>query len=206
MFYVLQGQPLPVYGDEANVPDWLFVEDKYQGHRAGAQPRAARRDIITSRACERRNLDVIHSLSLLDATFVGTRTRFRFPRVRPRRGSASELITFVRDRPRPQQPVYAVDIPEKARRGLGFEPSNAAKMCRWQRRCSGTSSTRTGGAPSRRGGCGDWVRRQLRSPRRAGSTRGIATSLSTSVVVYRPDLPELLETFRRFDEQGNSLT
>lgn len=94
----LDEQPLPVYGNGANVRDWLFVED----HARALELVATRGTIgesynIGGRA-ERTNLSVVETIChILD-------------RKRPRRSGASyrELITFVSDRPGHDR-RYAID-------------------------------------------------------------------------------------------------
>jgi dTDP-glucose 4,6-dehydratase len=156
----LQGQPLPVYGDGANVRDWLFVEDHCRGIELVLDRGRLGETYNLGGACERRNLDVIHALcGLLDAAFrENPDLRRRFPQSPAASGRpTSELITFVRDRPGHDR-RYAMDI-HKARRELGFEPaetleSGLAKTVQWYFEHEDWWRAVT------KGSYGDWVRRQ----------------------------------------------
>jgi dTDP-glucose 4,6-dehydratase len=106
----LEGQPLPVYGQGANVRDWLFVED----HAAAlelvmTQGRIGESYNIGGRA-ERTNLQVVEAIcDLLD---------LRRPLADGRRHRA--LISFVEDRPGHDR-RYAID-PSRAEQQLGWRP------------------------------------------------------------------------------------
>jgi dTDP-glucose 4,6-dehydratase len=94
----LHEQPLPVYGEGANVRDWLYVED-----HARALALVVRKGVIGENyniggRSERTNLSVVETIcEILD-------------RKRPRRGGGShrEFITFVKDRPGHDR-RYAID-------------------------------------------------------------------------------------------------
>jgi dTDP-glucose 4,6-dehydratase len=119
----LAGQPLPVYGDGANVRDWLYVADHCEALRLVlARGRPGETYNIGGEA-ERANNDVVRALcAVLD-------------RERPRRGgSYAELIAHVPDRPGHDR-RYAMDI-SKIRRELGWRPresfdSGLEKTVRW---------------------------------------------------------------------------
>lgn len=104
----LDERPLPVYGQGANVRDWLFVED----HAAALQAVVTRGRVgesynIGGRA-ERSNLGVVRAIcACLD-------------REAPRRSGRpyADLITFVSDRPGHDM-RYAID-PTKAETELGW--------------------------------------------------------------------------------------
>jgi dTDP-glucose 4,6-dehydratase len=105
----LEGRPLPVYGDGAQVRDWLHVED-----HAEALVLALRRGVpgetyALGAASERRNLEVVRQVCrALDA-------------LRPDpAGSHERLVTFVADRPAHDR-RYAIDA-SRARRALGWQP------------------------------------------------------------------------------------
>ena len=120
---VLEGKPLPVYGDGGNVRDWLYVTDHC---------RAIDRVLLEGRVGETynvggrngwRNLDVVHLLcGLLDEAFAVDRSlTARFPGSPAAKGRRSaELITFVKDRPGHDR-RYAVDT-ARIERELGFTP------------------------------------------------------------------------------------
>ena len=102
----LEGKGLPVYGEGANVRDWLHVEDHARAlELVLTRGRVAESYNIGGRA-ERTNLAVVEAIcDLLD---------YRCPTGRPRR----ELISFVKDRPGHDR-RYAID-PSKAERELGW--------------------------------------------------------------------------------------
>jgi dTDP-glucose 4,6-dehydratase len=104
----LDEKPLPVYGEGANVRDWLFVEDHAAAlELALLKGRVGESYNIGGRA-ERTNLQVVQSIcDLLDDR-------------RPLNGgrSYSSLIKFVTDRPGHDR-RYAID-PSKAERELGW--------------------------------------------------------------------------------------
>ncbi len=105
----IEGKPLPVYGNGANVRDWLYVDD----HAAGLI-----RLILEGRPgekynfggdSERANVDVVTQIcDLLDEMC-------------PSRVERRSLITFVPDRPG-HDVRYAIDA-SKARHELGWRPT-----------------------------------------------------------------------------------
>jgi dTDP-glucose 4,6-dehydratase len=101
----LEGKKLPVYGQGANVRDWLHVEDHARAlERVIAAGEAGQTYLIGGRA-ERTNLQVVEAIcDLLDAR-LGTRGR-------------RDLIAFVADRPGHDR-RYAID-PGKAEAELGW--------------------------------------------------------------------------------------
>ncbi|WP_123193659.1 dTDP-glucose 4,6-dehydratase [Pannonibacter phragmitetus] len=92
----LHGKPLPVYGDGANIRDWLYVEDHAKAlHLIGGSGRLGEKYNVGGRN-ERKNIDVVQTIcAILDKLQ---------PADRPR----SELITFVSDRPGHDH-RYAID-------------------------------------------------------------------------------------------------
>ncbi|WP_419254482.1 dTDP-glucose 4,6-dehydratase [Caulobacter sp. ErkDOM-YI] len=107
----LNGEPLPVYGDGANVRDWLFVDDHARALQAVFETGAPGETYNVGGNAERKNIEVVKAIcSILD-------------RLRPRAdGSAySDQITFVTDRPGHDQ-RYAIDA-SKIRMDLGWTPS-----------------------------------------------------------------------------------
>lgn len=92
----LHGKPLPVYGNGANIRDWLYVEDHAKAlYLVLNTGRLGEKYNIGGRN-ERRNIDVVHRIcDTLD-------------RLRPRATPHRDLITFVTDRPG-HDARYAID-------------------------------------------------------------------------------------------------
>ncbi len=97
----LGGEPLPVYGDGAQVRDWIHVEDHVRGvYLAGTKGRLGEAYLFGGDA-EMRNLEVVRTIcSILDEVAPQRRSA--------RVASYSELIEFVPDRPGHDR-RYAVD-------------------------------------------------------------------------------------------------
>jgi dTDP-glucose 4,6-dehydratase len=94
----LEGKPLPVYGEGANVRDWLFVEDHARALELVLTRGAVGESYNVGGRNERTNLQVVETIcDLLDA-------RLPLADGRPRR----ELIAFVQDRPGHDR-RYAID-------------------------------------------------------------------------------------------------
>jgi dTDP-glucose 4,6-dehydratase len=94
----LEGKPLPVYGDGANVRDWLFVEDHCAAIRTVLEKGRPGETYNIGGSSERKNLDVVTTIcDLVDE-------------MRPDSaiGSRRNLITFVKDRPGHDR-RYAID-------------------------------------------------------------------------------------------------
>jgi dTDP-glucose 4,6-dehydratase len=118
----LHGKPLPVYGDGANVRDWLHVEDHARAltmiltkGRAGEKYNVGGRN-------ERRNIDVVRAIcAILDE-------------IRPSNAPHDALITYVADRPG-HDARYAIDA-SKLERDFGWRAQETfdtgiAKTIRW---------------------------------------------------------------------------
>ena len=105
------GEPIPVYGDGANVRDWLYVKDHCTAIRRVLQAGRVGEVYNIGGNAERRNIEVVEAICrLLDA---------RHPRAdgQPR----ASQITFVRDRPGHDR-RYAIDA-GKIRDELGWTPA-----------------------------------------------------------------------------------
>jgi dTDP-glucose 4,6-dehydratase len=106
----LADKPLPIYGNGANIRDWLYVEDHADALLTVLDRGALGRSYNIGGENELSNLELVRMLcAILD-------------RLRPRaQGSYAELITFVADRPG-HDARYAID-PTRIRTELGWRPS-----------------------------------------------------------------------------------
>lgn len=105
----LDERPLPVYGNGANVRDWLYVEDHARALELVATRGIASESYNIGGHAERTNLSVVETIcDILDAK-------------QPRRagGGYRDLITFVTDRPGHDR-RYAIDS-SKIERELGWQ-------------------------------------------------------------------------------------
>ncbi|MFC3060266.1 dTDP-glucose 4,6-dehydratase [Paenirhodobacter populi] len=106
----LAGKPLPIYGNGANIRDWLYVEDHADALLLVVQKGEVGRSYNIGGENERTNLELVKTLcGILDAK-------------RPKaQGSYADQITFVTDRPG-HDARYAID-PSRIRAELGWKPS-----------------------------------------------------------------------------------
>ena len=120
----LASEPLPVYGEGANVRDWLYVDDHAAALRRVFEAGQPGRTYNVGGNAERTNLQVVHALcDILDRT-----------RARPDGRSYREQVAFVADRPG-HDARYAIDA-SRIRDELGWEPresfeSGLAKTVAW---------------------------------------------------------------------------
>jgi dTDP-glucose 4,6-dehydratase len=120
----LAGEKLPVYGQGANIRDWLFVEDHIRALRRVFEAGIPGQTYNVGGSSERTNLQVVHSLvGVLD-------------KLRPRadRLSYADQIAFVPDRPG-HDLRYAIDA-SKIQRELGWHPvetfeTGLTRTARW---------------------------------------------------------------------------
>ncbi len=100
---------LPVYGEGLNIRDWLHVDDHVDALITIARLGDTGENFNIGGGCERRNIDVIHSICrILDM-------------IKPKpTGNYSDQITFVKDRPGHDR-RYAIDGKHLAER-LGWRP------------------------------------------------------------------------------------
>jgi dTDP-glucose 4,6-dehydratase len=118
----LAGKPIPIYGDGANVRDWLYVEDHADALLCVLETGALGESYNIGGENERSNLELVQTIcAILD-------------RLKPAAGSYADLITFVTDRPG-HDARYAID-PTRIREELGWRPSvtveeGLEKTVRW---------------------------------------------------------------------------
>ncbi len=106
---LLEGKPLPIYGDGSNVRDWLYVDDHCEALWLILCSGRAGETYNVGGEGERTNLEVVHALISVVAE-AAQRDRAELER----------LLTFVADRPGHDQ-RYAIDF-GKIRRELGWSP------------------------------------------------------------------------------------
>ena len=120
---LLDGRPLPVYGDGQHVRDWLYVEDHCRAIDRVLADGAVGETYNVGGRNEWKNLDIVKLLcSLVDEAF-GSDTDLgrRFPGCPAATGKSTlGLVTFVADRPGHDR-RYAIDA-GKIERELGFRP------------------------------------------------------------------------------------
>lgn len=120
----LSGEALPVYGQGANVRDWLYVDDHVRALTTVFEKGTPGESYMVGGRSERTNLSVVETIcDTLD-------------RIRPRADDKSyrEQITFVADRPG-HDFRYAIDA-SKLERELGWRPQESFetgidKTIRW---------------------------------------------------------------------------
>ena len=120
---MLNGRPLPVYGDGLNVRDWLYVEDHCRGIELVLNDGRVGETYNIGGNNEWTNIAIVKLLcDLLDEAFAGDPDLARlYPRSPPACGERTQtLITFVRDRPGHDR-RYAIDA-SKISRELGYRP------------------------------------------------------------------------------------
>jgi dTDP-glucose 4,6-dehydratase len=106
----LDGKPLPVYGQGANIRDWLYVDDHARAILCVLEQGTPGESYNVGGHNERTNLQVVRTVcSILDEL-----------RPRPQGGHYADLITFVADRPG-HDLRYAID-PSKLTTELGWQP------------------------------------------------------------------------------------
>ncbi len=118
----LEGNELPVYGDGANVRDWLHVKDHCRAIWTVMKRGRRGRTYNIGGDCEKKNIEVVEELCALVDRVV--------PADRPRR----ELVAFIKDRPGHDR-RYAIDF-SRIREELGWLPRESfetglEKTVRW---------------------------------------------------------------------------
>jgi dTDP-glucose 4,6-dehydratase len=102
------GEPIPLYGDGANVRDWLFVEDHVEALLLAATIGEVGRSYCVGGHGERTNKEVVQAICAL------------MDEMRPAGSPHAGLITPVADRPGHDR-RYAID-PERISTELGWQP------------------------------------------------------------------------------------
>ena len=107
----LAGEPIPLYGDGANVRDWLYVEDHVEALLLAATRGRLGESYCVGGHGERTNREVVEAIcSILD-------------RLRPEAAPHAALITRVADRPGHDR-RYAIDS-AKISAELGWQPRHS---------------------------------------------------------------------------------
>lgn len=119
----LAWQPIPVYGDGANIRDWLYVEDHCRAIADVLEQGVPGEVYNIGGNSEKTNLEIVHTVCALLDTLVTTRQQ-----------PHNSLITFVKDRPGHDR-RYAIDA-SKIKQSIGWEPkesftSGIEKTVRW---------------------------------------------------------------------------
>jgi dTDP-glucose 4,6-dehydratase len=109
----MRGERLPVYGDGANVRDWLYVEDHCRALVTALLEGAPGEVYNIGGNCEMKNIDVVRALVAVLADLV--------PALRGK--TADDLIQFVKDRPGHDR-RYAMDS-SKIARELGWRAAES---------------------------------------------------------------------------------
>lgn len=118
---ILQGKPLPIYGDGKNIRDWLHVSDHCRGIDLVINQGVAGEVYNIGGGAESANVDLVNKLcAITDELFADDAAlRQRFANApQARDGSAAGLITYVKDRPGHDR-RYAIDC-GKIQRELGY--------------------------------------------------------------------------------------
>ncbi len=102
------GEPIPLYGDGANVRDWLYVEDHVEAMLLAATSGELGRSYCVGGHGERTNKQVVEAICAL------------MDQLRPAGAPHAALITRVTDRPGHDR-RYAID-PERISGELGWQP------------------------------------------------------------------------------------
>ena len=121
---ILDGKPLPVYGDGRNVRDWLYVRDHARAIEAVIERGRPGEVYNVGGKNEWANIDIVRQVSSLidEAVAADPTLAQRFPMCpAARKQSAVSLIQFVADRPGHDR-RYAID-PSKIENELGFTPA-----------------------------------------------------------------------------------
>ena len=129
---ILEGKPLPVYGDGTNVRDWLYVEDHCKAIDLVLREGRPGSIYNVGGHNERQNIDIVRMSIATVRRLMTERPELRWVLKKQERDAEGQitvdwmderLITFVRDRLGHDQ-RYAID-PDKIRRELGWQPETS---------------------------------------------------------------------------------
>ena len=120
---ILDGRPLPVYGDGSNIRDWLYVEDHARGIERVIEAGTAGETYNIGGNNEWANLAIVELLcDHLDRRFADqSELAGRYPGSPAGAGESRSLITFVENRAGHDW-RYAIDA-SKVETALGFTPA-----------------------------------------------------------------------------------
>jgi len=128
----IEGRPLPIYGDGANVRDWLYVEDHCEGILLALEHGRVGEKYNIGGGNERTNLEIVDRLceTLEDLLPAQENPALRAQGI----GSYAALKKFVADRPGHDR-RYAIDA-TRIRKELGWRPrhdfeSGLERTVRW---------------------------------------------------------------------------
>ena len=118
ILHALSGKSLPVYGDGANIRDWIYVGDHCNAVKTAYEKGRPGEVYAVGANNEQKNLDLVHKIC---DTLDDIAPPVEIPELRERGlKSYKELIRFVTDRPGHDR-RYAIDS-AKITRELGWQP------------------------------------------------------------------------------------
>jgi len=126
---ILQGKPLPVYGDGMQVRDWLHVEDHCAAIALALERGTPGAVYNIGGNSETANIEIVRALCELVDGYLGKRADLReaFPASPAVRGNrAVDLIAHVRDRPGHDR-RYSINY-GKAERELKYSPARSLEQ------------------------------------------------------------------------------
>jgi dTDP-glucose 4,6-dehydratase len=121
---ILQGRPIPLYGDGRNIRDWIYVEDHCRGIELVLANEDATKTFNIGGRAEHENLEIVERLCGLADELFQERPALRaaFPESPAARGEkSSSLVRFVKDRPGHDRRC-AIDC-DRIEGELGFRPA-----------------------------------------------------------------------------------
>jgi dTDP-glucose 4,6-dehydratase len=131
---ILEGKPLPVYGDGSNVRDWLYVEDHCKAIEQVVRRGRVGEVYNVGGHNEKQNLEIVKLTIDTIRRLMLSEPRFQAVLKTPLSSISYDLITYVTDRLGHDQ-RYAID-PAKISRELGWLPetnfsTGIEKTIRW---------------------------------------------------------------------------